>query len=68
MKLLVDHEADALYLKLNDDATVVESEEVQPGIVLDFDADEKVVGLEILGLSSRVPAGGDRTLSVETTI
>ena len=36
MKLHVDQEADALYLKL-DDSKIIESEEVSPGIVLDYD-------------------------------
>jgi uncharacterized protein YuzE len=31
----VDREADALYLRL-DDSKIVESEEVSPGVVLDF--------------------------------
>ena len=37
MKLHVDKEADALYLRL-DDSQIVESEEVSPGIVLDFNS------------------------------
>jgi hypothetical protein len=32
---------------------VVESEEVQPGVVLDSDAADDVVGVEILNLSKR---------------
>ena len=53
MKLKVDRENDALYLRL-DESAIVESEEVQPGIVLDYDKDERVVGVEILSLSTRV--------------
>ncbi len=53
MKLKVDSENDALYLRL-DESAIVESEEVQPGIVLDYDKDERVVGVEILSLSTRV--------------
>jgi len=53
MKLKVDRESDALYLIL-DESAIVESEEVQPGIVLDYDKDERVVGIEILSLSKRV--------------
>ena len=52
MKCRVDREADALYLRL-DDSTIVESEEVAPGIVLDFDEHEQVVGIEILQISQR---------------
>jgi uncharacterized protein YuzE len=54
MKLHVDQEADALYLKL-DDSKIIESEEVSPGIVLDFDANNQVVGIEVLHLSRRTP-------------
>lgn len=50
----VDEEADALYLRL-DDSKIVESEEVSPGVVLDFNERDEVVGVEILGLSKRVP-------------
>jgi len=53
MKLKVDRDADALYLRL-DESAIVESEEIQPGIVLDYDKDERVVGIEILSLSKRV--------------
>ncbi len=53
MKLKVDCESDALYLRL-DESAIVESEEVQPGIILDYDKDERVVGVEILSLSKRV--------------
>lgn len=52
MKLQVNASDDAAYLRLRDTA-VVESEEVAPGVVLDFDADWEVVGVEILGLANR---------------
>ncbi len=52
MKLHVDQEADALYLRL-DDSKIIESEEVSPGIVLDFDENNQVVGIEMLHLSAR---------------
>ena len=52
-RLKVDRENDALYFRLNESA-IVESEEVQPGVILDFDAQGRVVGIEILHLSSRV--------------
>ena len=54
MKLRVDQEADALYLRL-DDSKIVESEEVSPGVVLDFNEHSQVVGIEILNLSKRTP-------------
>ncbi len=53
MRLKIDKENDALYLRLNETG-VIESEEVQPGVILDFDENGRVVGVEILGLSSRI--------------
>ena len=52
MKLNVDREADALYLRL-DDSVIVESEEVSPGVVLDYNDANEVVGVEMLRLSQR---------------
>ena len=52
MILRVDKEADALYLRL-DDSPIVESEEVSPGVVLDYNASNEVVGVELLHLSRR---------------
>ena len=52
MKLNVDKEADALYLRL-DDSPIVESEEVSPGVVLDYNEPNEVVGVEMLHLSKR---------------
>ena len=52
MKLNVDKKADALYLRL-DDSPIVESEEVSPGVVLDYNESNEVVGVEMLHLSKR---------------
>ena len=49
MKLKIDHKSDALYLRL-DDSKIIESEEVAPGVVLDFDKKSQVVGVEVLHL------------------
>ena len=53
MKLTVDREADALYLDLNE-APATESEEISPGVILDYNAEGTVVGVEMLYLSKRV--------------
>ena len=54
MMLKVDKEADALYFRL-DDSRIVESEEVSPGVVLDYNESNQVVGVEMLQLSKRSP-------------
>jgi uncharacterized protein YuzE len=56
-----DEKVDALYLSL-DDSKVVESEEVKPGIVLDFNAENQVVGIEVLDLRKRVPSANLKEL------
>ncbi len=65
MKLKVDKSADALYFRLSD-LDIVESEEVQPGVILDFDAEGRMVGLEILDVSGRATPESLRTLQFET--
>ena len=52
MKLTIDRDADALYLRLND-AQIVDSEQVASGVVLDYDEKDNVVGVEMLHLSKR---------------
>ena len=65
MRLKVDRENDALYFRL-DESVIVESEEVQPGVVLDFNAEGNVVGIEMLNLSTRVAPERLRILQFET--
>jgi uncharacterized protein YuzE len=52
MRLRVDHGADAVYLNLTD-RPIKESEEVVDGIVVDYDAEGRIVGVEILDASKR---------------
>jgi len=54
MKLRLDNKNDVLYLKLYE-STIVDSEEVKPGIILDFDTNGNVVGVEMLGVSDQPP-------------
>jgi uncharacterized protein YuzE len=65
MRLKVDKENDALYFRL-DESEIVESEEVQPGVILDFDAQGHVVGIEMLQLSTRTQPDKLRVLQFET--
>ena len=65
MKLHIDQEADALYLRL-DDSKIIESEEVSPGVVLDFNEDKQVVGIELLHLSRRSPKLNFQELQYQT--
>jgi uncharacterized protein YuzE len=65
MKLKVDLQADALYLTLSE-AHSSRSEEVSPGIIVDYDDQERVVGIEMLHLSKRAPETDIRRLLFES--
>ncbi|MGD1698825.1 DUF2283 domain-containing protein [Dapis sp. BLCC M229] len=64
MKLKIDQETDTLYFRL-DESQIIESEEVQPGVILDFNSENKVVGVEILQLSTRVKLADLNVLQFE---
>jgi uncharacterized protein YuzE len=52
MKIEYDPKADAMYIRLIA-GTVVDSDEVRPGVVFDFDAEGRVLGIEMLDVSLR---------------
>lgn len=56
MKIHFDEQADALMFFLDESKKVIDSQEVQKGIVLDFDSAGEVVGIEILQIQQRIPA------------
>lgn len=53
MKVIYDPEVDVLRIVLSS-ATIEESDRDKPGIILDYDRDGNVVGLEILNASKRM--------------
>mgnify|MGYP005853316233 FL=1 len=65
MKLKVDQQADALYLTLSE-APASRSDEVSPGIIVDYDEQDRVVGIEMLYLSKRAPEIDIRRLLFES--
>ena len=52
MKIGYDPKADAMYIRLLA-GEVTESDEVRPGVVLDFDVNGRVLGIEMLDVSLR---------------
>ena len=64
MKVHFDSTTDAVYFKL-DDSLVLDSEEVKPGIILDFNEHDQVVGIEILRVSHRVPEASLKQIQFE---
>ena len=53
MKIKYDPEVDVLCITLKD-AEIEESGEENPGIILDYDTDGNVIGIEILQASKRI--------------
>jgi len=52
MKVKLDKDGDALYFRLRT-GSIIESEEMRPGVILDFDENDRVVGVEFLKVSER---------------
>ena len=65
MKIKVDQQADALYLTLSD-IPASRTDEVSPGVLVDYDEQNRVVGIEMLYLSKRAPDVDLRRLLFET--
>lgn len=65
MRLKVDKKNDALYFRL-DESPIINSQEVQPGIILDYDSNNQVVGIEILGISKRTDQENFKSILFET--
>ncbi len=53
MRIKVDLESDALYFRISEDA-IEESEEINNGLIVDYDANGKVIGIEILNVKNKV--------------
>jgi len=64
MRVHFDEKADAVYLRL-DESRIVESEEVHPGIILDFNERNEVVGIELLRVKNRIPLANLRQMQFE---
>jgi len=52
MIISYDHVADALYIKFSD-GEIADSEEISEGIIIDYDRNGCVIGVEILNFSKR---------------
>lgn len=66
MKVYFDEQADALYIRL-DESDIVESEEVHPSVVLDFDDRDQVVGIEIFNIKGRIALENLNNIQVNVT-
>lgn len=64
MKVSFDRETDALYVRFSEDP-IAETAEVRPGVMFDYGADGRIVGMEFLDASRTVAAGNMKKLALE---
>jgi uncharacterized protein YuzE len=64
MRMRFDSDSDALYVRFSE-RTIEETSEVRPGVMLDFDADGHIVGVEILNASEALGVADLKQLAVE---
>lgn len=60
MKVTYDKATDVLYIQLSSSA-VAESDSDKPGVILDYDKEENIVGIEVLNASKKM----EKPLKVE---
>jgi len=53
MKIMIDKENDTLYVKLSAQS-ITESEEVRTDMIVDYDNQNRIVGIELLNISHHV--------------
>ena len=64
MRVKVDMESDALYFRLCED-DIEDSEEIAQGIIIDYNKEDTVVGIEILGIKARLPVEELSRMTIE---
>ncbi len=65
MKVTYDPHTDILSIVLKDEASIAESDEDKPGVILDYDSDGNLISLEILDASKHVTEA--RKIEYQTT-
>lgn len=64
MNIKFDQETGIVYLRFSD-AEIVESDEEKPGVIIDYDKDGNIVGIEMLNASDKMKKPGSLVYEVE---
>jgi len=64
MKVTYDTEADSVFVRFSRQE-IAESEEIRPGLILDFDIEGRIVGLEMLDARIQLPADAFASMMAE---
>lgn len=62
MKTTYDDEANALYVKFSNE-TVARTEELRPGMILDYDSRGHIIGFEMLDAKTQLSAAAIKSLA-----
>jgi uncharacterized protein YuzE len=66
IKTTYDPAADALFICLaSEDAVSVDTHEISPGVMLDYDANGQVIGIEVLDVRARAGDKGPSRFAAE---
>ena len=65
MKITIDSVMRAFYIRF-DESPIVGSEEVKPGVILDYDEENRIIGIELLHMNPEIMSDLLRNLSLET--
>ena len=64
MNIKFDKDMDIVYLRFSD-ADIVESDEEKPGIIIDYDKNGNVVGIELLEASEKMSKPGSLVYEID---
>jgi uncharacterized protein YuzE len=64
MNIKFDKATDIVYLRFSD-ADIAESDEEKPGIIIDYDKNGQVVGIELLDASAKIQKPGSLVYEVD---
>jgi uncharacterized protein YuzE len=67
MKIEYDKQVDALYIRIQE-KDVARTQEISEGVNVDFDAEERLIGLEVLGAAEHYSLADIFNLSTENLI
>ncbi len=65
MRIRYDKKSDAMYIRFSE-APCFESDEIKAGFIVDYDKKGKVIGLELLDVSEKLPKEALSKISFET--
>ena len=68
MRIEYDNEADALYILLKNDSTPVDGRDAGEGVVVDFDKQGHIVGLEVLDAADKLGLESILTVTLDTML